>query len=74
MEEAVDADCIYVMDHGKIVMEGTPKEIFSEVEALKGYGLDVPYVTLLAEELRTRGVKLPRGILRTQELVEALCC
>jgi energy-coupling factor transport system ATP-binding protein len=74
MEEAVDADCIYVMDHGKIVMEGTPKEIFSEVEALKEYGLDVPYVTLLAEELRTRGVKLPRGILRTQELVEALCC
>lgn len=73
MEEVIDADQVYVMDSGHIVMHGTPKEIFSQVEELKKYRLDVPQVTMLAEELRKRGLKLPKGILRTQELVEALC-
>lgn len=73
MEEVVDADKIYVMDHGQVVMEGTPKEIFSQVERLKTYRLDVPQVTILADELRKRGVKIPAGILKKEELVEALC-
>lgn len=73
MEEVIDADQVYVMDSGHIVMHGTPKEIFSQVEELKKYRLDVPQVTMLAEELRKRGLKFPKGILRTQELVEALC-
>lgn len=55
MEEVVDADKIFVMDHGKVVMEGTPKEIFSRVDELKSYRLDVPQVTILADELRKRG-------------------
>lgn len=73
MEEVIDADQVYVMDSGHIVMHGTPKEIFSNVEMLKRYRLDVPQVTMLAEELRRRGLKLPKGILKTEELVEALC-
>ena len=73
MEEVVDADKIYVMDHGHVVMEGTPREIFSRVEELKSYRLDVPQVTLLADELRKRGLKIPSGILRKEELVEELC-
>lgn len=73
MEEVIDADQVYVMDSGHIVMHGTPKEIFSQVDELKKYRLDVPQVTMLTEELRKRGLKLPKGILRTQELVEALC-
>ena len=52
MEEVVDADKIFVMDHGKVVMEGSPKEIFSKVDELKSYRLDVPQVTILADELR----------------------
>ena len=73
MEEVVDADKIFVMDHGKVVMEGTPKEIFSRVDELKSYRLDVPQVTILAEELRKSGLTLPRGILKREELVKALC-
>lgn len=73
MEEVIDADQVYVMDSGHIVMHGTPREIFSQVDTLKKYRLDVPQVTMLAEELRKRGLDLPKGILRTQELVEALC-
>ena len=54
-------------------MEGTPKDIFSQVETLKKYRLDVPQVTMLAHELRKSGVPIPEGILRREELVEALC-
>lgn len=73
MEEVVDADKVYVMDHGQVVMEGTPGEIFSRVEELKAYRLDVPQATLLADELRKRGLNIRDGILRKEELVEALC-
>lgn len=73
MEEVIDADKIYVMDHGHVVMEGTPKEVFSRVDELKSYRLDVPQVTILADELRKRGVDIPAGIIRKEELVEALC-
>lgn len=73
MEEVVDADKIYVMDHGHVVMEGTPKEIFSQVDRLKEYRLDVPQVTILADELRKRGVDIPAGILKKEKLVELLC-
>lgn len=73
MDEVVDADSIYVMDKGRVVMKGTPKEIFSQVEQLKQYHLDVPQVTRLAYELRKRGLDLPEGIIRAEELVEALC-
>lgn len=72
MEEIIHADQVYVMDQGKIAMEGTPREIFSQVEKLKELRLDVPQVTLLAYELQQRGLKIPYGILTTQELVEAL--
>ena len=72
MEEVVDADKIFVMDHGKVVMEGSPKEIFSKVDELKRYRLDVPQVTILADELRKRGLDIPKGILRKEELVEAV--
>ena len=73
MEEVIDADQVFVMDGGHIVMHGTPREIFSRVEELKSYRMDVPQVTMLAEELRRRGLDIPRGILRREELVEALC-
>lgn len=72
MEEVVDADKIFVMDHGKVVMEGSPKEIFSKVDELKSYRLDVPQVTILVDELRKRGLDIPKGILRKEELVEAV--
>ena len=73
MEEVVDADQVFVMDDGRIVMHGTPWEIFSRVDELKKYRMDVPQVTMLADELIHRGVDLPKGILRREELVEALC-
>lgn len=73
MEEVIDADKIYVMDHGRVVMEGTPKEVFSQVGELKKYRLDVPQVTILADELKKQGLDIPSGILRKGELVEALC-
>ena len=73
MEEVIDADKVFVMDHGHVVMEGTPREIFSQVDTLKKYRLDVPQVTILADELKKRGLDIPAGILRTEELVEAIC-
>ena len=73
MEEVVFADNVYVMDSGKIVMQGTPREIFSQVDLLQSYHLDVPQVTLLAHELRKEGVDIPEGILTIEELVNALC-
>jgi len=72
MEEIIHADRVIVMDEGKIAMEGTPREIFSQVEKLKSLRLDVPQVTLLAHELKQNGVPLPDGILTTEELVTAL--
>ncbi len=72
MEEVIDADRVIVMDDGRIVMDGTPREIFSQVETLNRYRLDVPQVTELAWELKKRGVELPDGILRKEELMEAL--
>ena len=72
MEEIIHADRVFVMDKGKIAMEGTPREIFSQVERLKELRLDVPQVTLLAHELNRRGLKLPQGILTADELAEAI--
>ena len=72
MEEIIHADRVFVMDEGKIAMEGTPREIFSQVEKLKELRLDVPQVTLLAFELQRKGVRLPDGILTIQELADAL--
>ncbi len=72
MEEVVGADRVIVMDQGHIVMDGTAREIFSQVEKLKQYRLDVPQVTLLAYELKKKGYPIPDGILTTGELVEAL--
>ena len=73
MDEVVDADKIFVMHHGRVVMEGTPRKIFTRVDELKQYRLDVPQAAILADELKKRGVPLPGGILRKEELVEALC-
>ena len=73
MEEVIDADQVFVMDSGHIVMHGTPREIFGRADELKSYRMDVPQVTMLAEELRKRGLDIPKGILRREELVEALC-
>ena len=72
MEEVIYADRVYVMDQGKITLQGTPREVFSEVERLKELRLDVPQVTLLAHELRKEGFPMPRGVLTNQEFVEAL--
>ena len=69
---APDADRVIVMDDGHIVMDGTPKEIFSRVEELKQYRMDVPQVTELAWELKKKGIPLPDGILRKSELLDAL--
>ena len=73
MEEVIDADRIIVMDEGKVVMDGTPKQIFSKVDQLKKYRLDVPQVTELAYELKKEGIPLEDGILTIEELVNALC-
>ena len=72
MDEVIDADRVIVMDDGKIVMQGTPREVFSEVERLKSYRLDVPQVTELAWELKKAGMPLPNGILTVEEFTEAL--
>lgn len=71
MEEVVDADYVYVMEKGKVVMDGTPREIFSRVDELKEHRLDVPQITLLADELRKSGVAMPKGILTREEFVDA---
>lgn len=73
MEEVVDADKVIVMDKGHVVMEGTPVEVFSQVDELKKYRLDVPQVTMLAHELQQKGLDIPSGILKMEELVEAIC-
>ncbi len=73
MEEVIAANHVFVMDDGKVVMQGAPKEIFSRVEELKKLRLDVPQATLLAHELQKRGIPLPNGILSNEELVEELC-
>lgn len=72
MEEVIYANRVFVMDQGHIEMQGTPREIFSQVEKLKSLRLDVPQVTLLAYELRKSGIPLPNDILTTEELIEAL--
>lgn len=73
MEEVVEADHVFVMDDGKVVMQGIPREIFSKVEELKKLRLDVPQATLLAWELKKKGFSLPDGILNIEELVDKLC-
>ena len=72
MEEVIGADRVIVMDQGHVVMDGTTREIFSQVELLKKYRLDVPQVTMLAHGLKMRGLNLPDGILTTEELIDAL--
>lgn len=72
MEEIIHADRVFVMDSGRIAMEGTPKQIFSQVEKLQELRLDVPQVTLLAYELKKRGLTLPDGILTIEELADVL--
>lgn len=72
MEEVVGADHVYVMEKGKVVMDGTPREIFSRVDELKEHRLDVPQVTLVADELKKAGLDIPDGILTREELVNAL--
>ena len=73
MEEVIDADQVFVMDEGHVVMHGTPKEIFSRVDELKKYRMDVPQVTILADELIQKGVPLTKGLRGREELVDALC-
>lgn len=72
MEEVVGADYVYVMEKGNVVMQGTPREIFSRVEELKAHRLDVPQATLVADELRKKGLPIPQGILTREELVQAI--
>lgn len=72
MDEVVDADRVYVMYQGQVQMEGTPRALFSQVEQLRDYRLDVPQVTKLAYELRKEGMDLPESILTVDELVQAL--
>lgn len=72
MEEVTSADQVIVMDQGKVLMQGTPKEVFSRVEELKEHRLDVPQVTMLAHELRKSGLNIPEGILTREELIGEL--
>ena len=72
MEEVVDADYVYVMDKGHVVMQGTPREIFSQVGTLKEHRLDVPQIALLADLLRQSGLDIPLGVLTREELVDAI--
>jgi len=72
MEEVVDADYVYVMEQGAVVMKGTPREIFSQVGKLKEHHLDVPQVTLLADLLRQSGINVPLGVLTREELADAI--
>lgn len=73
MEEAVDADRVIVMEKGKKVLEGTPKEVFSKVEMLKSIGLDVPCMTELSKELKEEGLDIDGDILTVDEMVVKLC-
>ena len=73
MEEAVEADRIYVMDSGKVVLEGTPRDVFKKVDTMKALGLDVPHMTELAYELNKSGVNINDDILTIDEMVNLLC-
>lgn len=73
MEEAVSADYIYIMEEGELVLEGTPKEIFSQVEKLQSLGLDVPPMTLLAHELRKENIDVDDKILTVEEMIDSIC-
>ena len=73
MDEVVNADRVIVMDGGKIVMDGSPKQVFAQVDRLKELRLDVPQVTQVAYELKKNGIPLEDGILTIEELVSALC-
>jgi len=73
MEEAVDADRVIVMEQGRIVLQGTPREVFSQVEVLKEIGLDVPQVTELAYRLKAEGLDIPLNVLKVEEMVDAIC-
>lgn len=73
MEEAVDADYIYVMEEGEIVLEGTPKEVFVNIEQLQNLGLDVPPMTLLSSELRKHDIQISQDILTVEEMIDSLC-
>lgn len=72
MDEAVDADRILVMEEGKIVLEGTPKQVFSQVEKMKQYGLDIPQVTELSYKLKNKGINIPIDILTVEEMVKLI--
>lgn len=73
MEEAAQADRLLVMHEGRIAMEGTPRELFMQVDAMRALGLDVPPMTALAHDLRAAGLQLPGGIMNLDEMVEGLC-
>lgn len=73
MDELVDADRIIVLDKGRIIMEGTPREIFSQVDKLKEIGLDVPQMTAVAHDLRQDGFDIPASLLEVDEMVNAIC-
>jgi energy-coupling factor transport system ATP-binding protein len=73
MEEAIEADKVYVMDQGQIALQGKPEEVFTQVEEMKTLGLDVPQVTELAYMLRKNGVEIKANILNVKEMVDALC-
>ena len=73
MDEAVQAEKVFVIDDGNIVLEGTPKQVFPQVETLKSYGLDVPQVTETAHELKKMGIEIAEDILTIKEMVGAIC-
>lgn len=73
MEEAVDADYIYVMEEGEVVLEGTPKEVFINIEKLQSLGLDVPPMTLLCSELKKHDINISQDILTVEEMIDSLC-
>ena len=73
MEEAVDADYIYVMEEGEIVLEGTPKEVFINIDKLQSLGLDVPPMTLLCNELKKQDIQISPDILTVEEMIDSLC-
>ncbi|MCI1930984.1 MAG: energy-coupling factor transporter ATPase [Clostridia bacterium] len=73
MNEAVQADRVIIIDDGRIVMDGTPREVFVQVDKVKGYGLDVPQATEIAYELRKKGIDIPADIMTAEEMVGAIC-
>ena len=73
MEEAAQADYLYVMDDGDVALEGTPREVFENVERVRALGLDVPEMTELAGSLRSEAIPLPKGILTVEEMAVELC-